>query len=135
MATSITYSPDPKATVISGLAGADLSSKFGFAVKFDTDNEIILAGAGEGIGILQNAPTSGQVAKVVVLGKAFAKIGGAITNGTILASTADGDLIAAVTEQTAIGMLVVSGDGTGPYTTADGDLAEIIVMPHLTEVA
>ena len=63
-------------------AAADLSAKQFFAVKVTAANVVNLAGAGDGpIGVLQNKPTSGQAADVLVFGMTKASAGAAIAAG------------------------------------------------------
>lgn len=81
--------------LINVIAGADLSSSQYKAVKLNgTDNTVILAGAGEiALGILQNTPTSGQMAEVaVVSGGAYYEAATTINAGNFLKSDASGNL-------------------------------------------
>lgn len=75
-------------------AGADLSSSQYLAVKFDSSEDVVLAGAGEtAIGILQNKPADEKPADVAVGGGAIAIAGAAITGGAFLKANAAGKLI------------------------------------------
>lgn len=89
-----------KAQLLAGVkAGADLSSNQYFAVKLDANGDVVLAGAGEGIGILLNAPQSGDSADVAIPGGgALAKAGAAIDEGAYLKSNASGKLVVADTD-------------------------------------
>lgn len=74
------------------IAGADLSAKQYYFVKIGTaDNQVILAGANEKtVGILMNAPESGQRAEVAVAGGALLKISEAIDALELLTPTSTG---------------------------------------------
>ena len=77
-------------------AGADLSGSLHKAVKLDSSGDIVLAGAGEGIGILMNAPALGRDAEVSVNGGGgLGSAGGTISVGDPLKSDASGNLVLA----------------------------------------
>jgi hypothetical protein len=57
-------------------------------------NECVLAAAGQGYGILQNQPRSGEAATVAVEGQTRARAGGAITAGAFVTAAATGYLVA-----------------------------------------
>lgn len=77
-------------------AGADLQLKRYYAVKVNTDGDIVLAGAGENaIGILQNTPNHDQSGAVMTLGVAFFVSGGVIAAGANLTPDASGKLVTA----------------------------------------
>lgn len=77
------------------VAAADLSTKQHFAVKI-VSGGINLAGAGEAaIGILQNDPTSGQSAEVMVSGVSYAVAGGTVAKGDLIAADSAGKLVVA----------------------------------------
>lgn len=81
------------------LAGADLSGSQYLAVKHSTTvtNTVVLAGAGQAVvGILQNAPASGAVARVRLFGRSKWISSGVIARGAALASDAAGKAKAAV---------------------------------------
>jgi hypothetical protein len=81
------------------LAGADLSASQYLAVKASTTvaNTVGLAGAGEMVlGILQNAPGNGAVARVRLFGRSKWISSGVIARGAALASDAAGKAKAAV---------------------------------------
>ena len=72
-------------------AGADLSGSQYCAVKVNASGQVVLAGAGEtAIGILQNKPTSGRVATVMVSGVSKMVAGGAVAAGSLVAADATG---------------------------------------------
>lgn len=115
--------PCIKPNMQSYIAGADLSAKQYHFVKFDSgsgkEQKVVIAGASDKpIGVLQNAPTSGQAAEVAMFGGgAYLAVAGAIaaggrikvdSNGKGVASSAEGDLICAVAD--AIGANSSSGD-------------------------
>lgn len=78
---------------LSRLTAADLSTKQFYAVK-ETSSGLNLCGAGDqGIGILQNDPTSGTVASVMTAGMSKAVYGASVTKGQSLMSDASGKLI------------------------------------------
>lgn len=93
--------------ILSYKAGADLSAHQFKIVKFGADEKTIaLCGAGErGIGVLQNAPKSGEVAEVAIFGAgAKVKAVGVITAGNSFASDATGFAKAATTGQFCLGV-------------------------------
>jgi len=80
-------------------AGADLSAlQFG-TVKVDASGDVVATSVAgeETLGVLQNKPTSGQVADVMTLGKTKARAGAAISAGALLMANASGKLITAAT--------------------------------------
>lgn len=105
----------------------DLSAKTYFAVKHDSNELVVLAGAGEqAIGILQNAPlgtaTEEALAQVRTLGLSRAKAAGTITSGAFLKSDADGKLVVTTTDRDlSIGMALTSADS--------GDEFLMLVIP------
>jgi hypothetical protein len=81
-------------------AGADLTGQQYNAVKLDAAGDVVVAGAGElAIGVLQNAPNTGEAASVVALGGALAVAGGSIDEGAFLKVDAAGDLVATTTDK------------------------------------
>jgi hypothetical protein len=115
--------PCIKPNMQSYIAGEDLSAKQYHFVKFDSgsgkEQKIVIAGASDKtIGILQNAPTSGQAADVAMPGGGgYLAVAGAIAAGGRIkvdsagkgvASSAEGDMICAVAD--AIGANSSSGD-------------------------
>ncbi len=90
------------------VAAADLSLKKFFAVKLSAnEREVVLAGAGEGIGILMNAPQLGEPAEVAMLGGGAAGVSGAaVAIGAELASDANGKLITAVATDIVLGIAI-----------------------------
>ena len=106
-------------------AGADLSTHQYKLVKFDsTNNSVILCGNAEKpIGVLMNAPASGDLAEVALQGGAKVKIGTTMsTLGGSIASAANGVARAAVAGEWAIGTQQDSG--------VSGDIIPIIIDLH-----
>lgn len=103
-------------------ASADLSAKAYHVAKISGANTVTFATAGEGFGILQNAPASGETAQVAVSGGgALAKAGsGGWSAGEPLKSAADGTLIVADTD----GDKVIA---TAITAASAGDVAEVFV--------
>ena len=104
------------------VAGADLSAKQFYVVKLDSaaDGQVVLAGDGEGIGILQDHNKVGQEATVRLLGMSKGISGSALVNGDELASDADGKLVAA-----ASGELVIGHSNT--TTAAEDEFVEVLL--------
>ena len=88
------------------VAGADLSAKQYTFVKLDSSGQAVAAAAATDIpiGVLQNAPTSGQEAEVLVVGGTKIVAGAAIAEGAtkyvvgtlITESAADANIVTAV---------------------------------------
>ena len=106
-------------------AGADLQLKQYFAVKLDTtEDQIVLAGAGQGDGVLQNKPDSGQAAEVRHHGISRNVVDGNATNiaiGDLITSDANGKGVKADT----IGD-VAYGKALQASTT-DGDVIAVLM--------
>jgi hypothetical protein len=85
-----------------GLAGADLSAKQYYCVKKDTNGAFVLAALGAigGVGILMNAPASGEVAIVRRCGPAYVVTAGTIAKGAPFTSDANGKAVAIVLGKT-----------------------------------
>ena len=80
------------AVKITLVAAADLSSNQYNFVKLDSSGNAaaVTATTDRPIGILQNAPTSGQEAEVLVVGGSKLVAGGAITEGAVIGTSAAG---------------------------------------------
>ncbi len=93
-------------------AGADLSTKQFFAVKVDTDGDVVLAGAGEvAVGILQDKPAAdGRAATVADGGVSKCVFGATVAPGALVMSDANGKLITATTGNYVIGICREGGD-------------------------
>ena len=74
------------------VAGADLSSKQYTFVKLDSSGQAVAAAAATDIpiGVLQNAPTSGQEAEVLIVGGTKLVAGATIAIGNTLGTTSAG---------------------------------------------
>lgn len=74
------------------VAAADLSAKQYMFVKLDSAGKAaaITANTDRAIGVLQNAPTAGQEAQVLVVGGTKLVAGEAITEGAVLSTTSAG---------------------------------------------
>jgi len=95
---------------ISLVAAADLSAKQYYCVKVDSNGKAALCGAAENsVGILQNDPTSGQMATVGMLGLSKAKYGASVTAGANLMTDASGKLITATGTNPVIALALESG--------------------------
>ena len=99
------------------IAGADLSGNKYHVVKFGTnDEEVILAGAGEGFGILMNSPKAGETAEVAMIGGgAQVHSGAAFGRGVELASNASGKLVAAAAGNRVIGLSIKAASAADEY--------------------
>lgn len=74
---------------VSLVAGADLSAAQFKFVKLNSSGDVVLAAAttDRPIGVLQNAPLSGQEAEVLIVGGTKLVAGGSITEGAALGTT------------------------------------------------
>lgn len=98
-------------------AGADLSASQFLVVKREADGDIVVAGAGEGVGILDNAPLATETADVVTAGTTKVKCGAAVAIGDRLIADAEGKAIPA-TAGTSVGLIF----GTAREAGADGTI-------------
>lgn len=97
------------------VAGADLTTA---QYKIVTAAGV-LAGAGAGGFVLQDAPASGQDATIMLLGLTKLLIGGTVTAGAKIASNASGVGLVATTGQTVVATALTGG--------VTGDIIEAIV--------
>lgn len=75
-------------------AAADLSNNQYYAVKVDSNGKAALAGAGENaVGILQDVPSQGQAATVMVLGTSKVIYGATVTAGQKLMVDTNGKAV------------------------------------------
>lgn len=83
---------------ISLTAGADLSSSQYRFVKLDgSGNAVVCSGATDiPVGVLQNKPTSGQSAEIVVVGVSKVNADAALSIGALIGTSADGQADAKV---------------------------------------
>lgn len=86
------YEINPNALKITLVAGADLSAAQFKFVKLNSSGQAILCAAAtdKPIGVLQNAPTSGQEAEVTVIGGTKVVLGGSVTEGAAVGTSAAG---------------------------------------------
>jgi hypothetical protein len=85
-------------------AAADLSGSQYLIVAIDASEEIDVAGAGLGAGILIDDPPLGENGSVVILGLTKVIAAGALNAGVLFASDATGKAVAAAAADIAIGM-------------------------------
>jgi predicted RecA/RadA family phage recombinase len=79
---------------ITKLAGADLSAKQYYAVKFNSSGQVVLASTGDVAFLLMNKPASGDAAEVAISGIAKGFSSGVITAGALCYSDSNGKLTA-----------------------------------------
>lgn len=108
------------------VAGADLSTKQFTFVKLNASGEAVAAAAATDIpiGVLQNAPTSGVEAEVLVSGGTKIVAGAAIGEGAQIGTSATGKAVALVagtdTTKFVVGTLLTE-------SAADGNIATAVV--------
>jgi len=109
--------------VLSFKAGADLSAKQFMFVKMSAADTVILRAdaTDKPIGVLQNKPTSGQIASVLVIGCTKVSSDAALTVGTLIGTQSDGQADAKTpgtdtTEYTCGQVIVASGAAAGLAT-------------------
>ncbi|HZT90291.1 MAG TPA: capsid cement protein [Stellaceae bacterium] len=100
-------------------AAADLSSNQFYAVKLTGARQVNLASAGgEDIyGVLQNKPTSGQVADVALYGICKAVAGAAFSAGAQLMTDTSGRLIAATSTNHRVASALEAATQAGQIVT------------------
>jgi hypothetical protein len=106
-------------------AAADLSAKQYYAVKLSASRAVNLASTGgeEIIGILQNAPASGDAADVCLFGlsKALIGTGGVTAGNAVMTEAATGKIVAYASSAVKIGIALT--------TQSAGELGLIFVRP------
>ena len=104
------------------VAGADLSGDQFRVVKIDSanDGEVDRAGAGQGIGILQDHNKAGREASVRLLGMSKGLSGASFGNGIELAANSSGKLVSASS-----GNLVICTSNT--TSTGADQLVEVLL--------
>lgn len=104
-------------------AAADLSTKQYYAVKLDSNGQVVVAGDGEAaIGVLQNKPAAaGRAASVRVSGITHWIADGAIAVGAKVASSADGQAATAASSEHVVGRFL------GTVAAAAGDWAPVLL--------
>lgn len=85
----------PQPIVVSFVAAADLSALQYTFVKLDSNGAVVAVAAATDIpiGVLQNAPKSGQTAEVAVVGGTKLKASAAITLPALVGTTATGTAV------------------------------------------
>lgn len=107
----------------------DLSAKQFYIVQLDANGGIEV---GEGatdllVGVLQNAPASGEMATYRFMGTTKVKAGGAINPGAWVTSDANGKGVATTTDGD-----ITIGRFIGKAAAADGDIIEVqMSIQHL----
>ena len=105
-------------------AGADLSAKQYFFVKIDANGDAVLAGNGENaIGVLQNAPASGEAANIAVAGVSKVIIGDttSLDSVVVISSDANGKATLGVSTDFALAILIED-------TTANDDVVSCLIQ-------
>jgi len=106
------------------VAAADLSAKQYTFVKLDSSGTVVAAAAATDIpiGVLQNAPTSGQEAEVLVVGGTKLVAGAAIGEGALVGTSSAGKAVALVagtdTTKYVVGTLLTESGADGNVVTA-----------------
>ena len=105
-------------------AAADLSAKQYMFVKLDSSGKAaaVTANTDRAIGVLQNAPTAGQEAEVLVVGGTKLVAGEAIAEGAVLSTTsagkADSITVGTATTQYILGTALTEVANDGEIFTA-----------------
>lgn len=100
-------------------AGADLSAKQYHFVKLDASGKaVVCSGATDKpVGVLQNTPTSGQAAEIVVAGLTKVSSDAALAIGDLIGTSADGQADAKIpgtdTSQYVVGTVLVTTGAAG----------------------
>lgn len=106
------------------VAGADLSTKQYTFVKLDSSGQAVAAAAATDIpvGVLQNAPTAGQEAEVLIVGGTKIVAGAAIGEGALVGTSSTGKAVALVagtdTTKYVVGTLLTESGADGNIVTA-----------------
>ena len=107
-------------------AGADLSAKQFHFVKFGASDSLVVACSvlGEGaIGVLMNAPASGEAAEIALIGGgAKIKSGATIARGGEISSSASGQAAVALTTHDVMAIAMESG--------VSGDVIPVILVRY-----
>jgi hypothetical protein len=113
----------------SGIAGEDMTAKQFFIVQLAADGDIEVAeGATDLIvGVLQNAPDSGEQATYRFLGTTKVSAGGVINVGDWVTTDSAGEAVATTTDGN-----ITIGRYLGAAACADGDIIEVqMSIQHL----
>jgi len=106
------------------VAAADLSTKQYTFVKLNSSGQVAAASGATDIpiGVLQNAPTAGQEAEVLVVGGTKIVAGAAIGEGALVGTSAAGKAVALVagtdTTKYVVGTLLTESGADGDIVTA-----------------
>jgi len=105
------------------VAAADLSALQYTFVKLDSAGKAAAAAATDiPIGVLQNAPTSGQEAEVLIVGGTKIVAGAAISEGALVGTSSTGKAVALVagtdTTKYVVGTLLTESGASGDVVTA-----------------
>lgn len=121
------YDQSGSGILITLTAAADLSAKQYNFVKLDANGDVVLTDADSAgqipIGVLQNAPTSGQAATVMVVGISKVEAGVAFDEGVKIAcsdassAADDGQAVAADASDNVVGQSITAG-AADEYITA-----------------
>ena len=118
------YEQVPEMFEIAQNAGADLSAKVFFIAKVDTDEDIILCGAGQAaLGVIREADVQDRPVTIQFGGIAKVSAGAAFNAGVLVMSDTNGQAVLATTNNYAIGMAMQAAGGAneivsvrlGPY--------------------
>ena len=104
-------------------AGADLSSAQYKFVKISSGKAVVCSGATDiPIGVLQNSPTSGQEASILVAGGTKLVAGAAIAAGVVIGTSSTGKADAKVagtdTTEYAVGVVILASSADADILTA-----------------
>jgi hypothetical protein len=106
------------------VAGADLSALQYTFVKLDSNGAAVAAAAATDIpiGVLQNAPTSGQEAEVLIVGGTKIVAGAALSDGALIGTSSTGKAVALVagtdTTKYVVGTILTESAADGNIVTA-----------------
>lgn len=95
-------------------AAKDLSSDQWHFVKLDSDGKVTIPDniTNFAIGVLQNAPVTGQAAEVCTLGATRAVFGATIDEGALVSIGADGEVAADASTSYCMGICLQAADDT-----------------------
>ena len=105
---------------ISVIAGADMSANQYKFVKLSADNTIVLCSGttDDMLGVLQNKPKSGEVARVRIMGVSRILVGASpLTYGTKVGTDANGTAVAKTADKSKYLGVVVKGAGAAAEST------------------
>lgn len=110
-------------------AAADLSALQYTFVKFNSTGGVIAVAAATDIpaGVLQNAPTSGQIAEVLIIGGTKLKASAAITPPVLIGTTSVGRAVALAAGTDTTKYILGQTDGEQGVAAANGDVIAVIV--------